>query len=44
MIWGRSSGTQATTMSRMDDLMTDFAQSPEVVNHSLGYSSTGGVP
>ncbi len=36
LVWGHS-GDQSTTMSRMDTLASGLAQSPEVVNHSLGY-------
>lgn len=41
LVWGHS-GDQSTTMSRMDTLASGLAQSPEVVNHSLGYGIANG--
>jgi len=38
LIWGRSGG-QSTTMSSMETMAGDLGQSPEVVNHSLGYGT-----
>lgn len=38
LIWGRSGG-QSTTMSRMETLASGLGQSPEVINHSLGYGT-----
>lgn len=42
IIWEHSGG-QATTMSRMHDLVADWFQDPEVVNHSLGYGVANDV-
>ncbi|MFK8028665.1 MAG: S8 family serine peptidase [Gammaproteobacteria bacterium] len=42
IIWERS-GSQGTTMSRMHNLASDFTQSPEAVNHSLGYGTANDV-
>ncbi|MEM7083174.1 MAG: S8 family serine peptidase [Pseudomonadota bacterium] len=42
IIW-EIAGSQATTMSRMHNLASDFAQSPEAVNHSLGYGIANDV-
>ena len=42
IIWEHA-GNQATTMSRMNNLVSDFVQSPEVVNHSLGYGTANDV-
>ncbi len=38
LIWGVA-GDQAGTMSRMETLASGLAQSPEVINHSLGYGT-----
>ena len=38
LIWGRS-GNQSTTMARMETMTTAHIQSPEVINHSLGYGT-----
>ena len=38
LIWGQS-GNQSTTMSRMNTLASGLGQSPEVINHSLGYGT-----
>lgn len=37
-IWGVA-GNQSTTMSRMDIITSTLIQSPEVINHSLGYGA-----
>jgi serine protease AprX len=41
IIWAYSGGVccQSTTLANMDWLVTGAAQTPEVVNHSLGYGS-----
>ncbi len=38
LIWGRA-GAQSTTMARMETMAGGLAQSPEVINHSLGYGT-----
>lgn len=38
LIWGQS-GNQSTTMSRMETMAGSLLQSPEVINHSLGYGT-----
>lgn len=38
-IWGTAGATQSGTMARMETLVSGYIQSPEVVNHSLGYGT-----